>query len=256
MPRGKLLNKDEQVKIMAYKDAGFSNREIALKISRSHNLVNNFVKLGILYGKNHRKGGNKKLSRRQISLILRAASNQNVTAGQIQAELDLPVSKRRIQQILRKSKRFVWTKKASKPPLSRDHIKARLAFARTHMCWNEEWKNVIFSDEKKFNLDGPDGFKYYWHDLSKSHDIAMSRNFGGGSVMIWAAFRYSAKTPICWISTKMNSEKYTNLLEDVLIPFMEEEGAEECIFQQDNASIHTSRVTKEWFQRKNIELMQ
>lgn len=194
MPRSKLLNKDEQVKIMAYKDAGFSNRQIAFKISRTHNVVNNFVKLGNLYDKIRRKGGNKKLSRRQTSLILRAALNQNVTAGEIQAELDLPVSKRGVQQILRKSKRFVWTKKASKPPLTRYHKEARLAFARTHMCWNEEWKNVIFSDEKKFNLDGPDGFKYYWHDLSKSHDIALSRNFGGGSVMIWAAFRYSADT--------------------------------------------------------------
>ncbi|KAI5151780.1 hypothetical protein ENBRE01_2380 [Enteropsectra breve] len=27
----------------------------------------------------------------------------------------------------------------------------------------ESWKNVIFSDEKKFNLDRPDGYSYFWH---------------------------------------------------------------------------------------------
>lgn len=29
--------------------------------------------------------------------------------------------------------------------------------------------SIIFS--KKFNLNRPDGFKYYWYDLNKSHDI-------------------------------------------------------------------------------------
>ena len=29
----------------------------------------------------------------------------------------------------------------------------------------EKMANVIFSDEKKFTLDSPDGSMYYWHDL-------------------------------------------------------------------------------------------
>jgi hypothetical protein len=45
----------------------------------------------------------------------------------------------------------------------------------------------------------------------------MSRNFGGETLMIWAAFSYNSKTPICKISTRMNADKYIDLLEDILI---------------------------------------
>jgi len=42
---------------------------------------------------------------------------------------------------------------------------------------------VLFSDEKKFSLDGPDGLNHYWHDLRKEPLTFSRRNFGGGSVM-------------------------------------------------------------------------
>ena len=54
----------------------------------------------------------------------------------------------------------------------------------------------------------------------------------------------------------MNSEKYTELLADLLIPFMEQPDCENGIFQQDNAPIHNSRLNKKWFWNKNIQLMQ
>ncbi|UMM13991.1 hypothetical protein L5515_001994 [Caenorhabditis briggsae] len=51
-----------------------------------------------------------------------------------------------------------------------------------------DWDKIIFSDEKKFNLDGPDGFNSYWHDLKKDPLHFSKRNFGGGRLMVWGAF--------------------------------------------------------------------
>ena len=255
MPRGKVLSNEEKIKITAYKDAGLSNRAIAKKINRSHHVINNFMRQGEDYNRNHFKGGNKKLTHRDHSLIFRTASSGNATAGQIQSTLNLPVTKRRVQQILKANTQFKWTKKMMKPPLTKQHKVERLQFAKNHMTWDEEWKNVIFSDEKKFNLDGPDGFKYYWHDLRKEKSVALSRNFGGGTLMIWAAFNYNSKTPICKITTKMNAEKYTKMLEDVLIPYIDKIKTETLVFQQDNAAVHNAKLTKQWFQQKKIQLM-
>lgn len=73
----------------------------------------------------------------------------------------------------------------------------------------------------------------------------MSRNFGGETLMIWAAFSYNSKTPICKISTRMNADKYIDLLEDILIWFLEENHGDNVIFQQDNAAVHNAKKTQE-----------
>ena len=93
-------------------------------------------------------------------------------------------------------------KLASRPPLKPEHKQARLEWCWEHMSWTEEWTHIIFSDEKKFNPDGPDGFHLYWHDLRKENKSIFSLQFGGGSVMIWGAFSSSGKTELVFINKK------------------------------------------------------
>lgn len=122
------------------------------------------------------------------------------------------------------------------------------------MDFGDKWKKVIFTDEKKFNCDGPDGFKKYWEKVGDERKVCMSRNFKGKGIMVWGAFAYNGKCILRFITDRMNSEKYIDMLECCIDEF-EEIAGEDFIFQQDNAAIHVSKKSKEWFQSKNIELL-
>lgn len=252
MPKGKYLSEKEKIEIDFYHKNKYSNRKIGRLINRSESVVRNFLKKGERYGLKKPTNGNRKLSKRQIGMIKHEATKNKLNATQIQRKHDLPVSKNHVSHILRSTPYIKWKKPLCKPSLKPHHITTRLEFARRHMQWTTQWNKIIFSDEKKFNLDGPDSMSCYWHDV-RSNDVQMSkRNFGGGSVMVWAAFSVTGKAQICFVPPKMNSVMYNEMLEDVLITFMEEKMDDDCVFQQDNAAIHVSRVSLEWFSEHQI----
>ena len=124
-----------------------------------------------------------------------------------------------ICRYLNDSRHIKYQKIASKPPLTITHKNNRLEYARCHTGWGKEWNNIIFSDKKKFNLDGPDGFRYYWHDLRMEKMILSKRVQGGGFVMIWCAFIWEGKTTVEFIDGPMDSLLYQNLLQRSLLPF-------------------------------------
>ncbi|CAD6184809.1 unnamed protein product [Caenorhabditis auriculariae] len=96
------------------------------------------------------------------------------------------------------------------------------------------WPRIGLSEEKKFNLDGPDGYAHSWRDLRKDPMYFSKRNFGGGSLMVWAAF----------------SGNGTHLL-----PYLRRRRRANMIYQQDNASVHASNSTLAWFAANNVVLL-
>lgn len=56
--------------------------------------------------------------------------------------------------------------------LLKRHKMYRMEWCRHQLGWDHDnWETVIFSDEKKFNLDVPDGLDCYWHDLCGKNEI-------------------------------------------------------------------------------------
>lgn len=183
------------------------------------------------------------------------AATGNVFASQIVSDLELPVGVRRVQQILTSSPNLKFMKRIKKPALTRAHIAARLNWARMRANEDIDWSRVIFSDEKKFNLDGPDGFQYYWHDLRAEEQVYMSRNFGGGSVMVWGGFSSRGKLALAFISSRMKATDYVEVLAEHLLPRAHELVNENYIFQQDNAPINKARLTMSWFENHSIQVL-
>jgi len=161
MPRGKELTEFEKGEITGFATAGKSSREIGDLIGRSKTVVNNYLKLRENYGSKKRSGRKSSLTPRDKRGILRLASTEEYSVPQIKSAMNLKQHKQTIWRTINKSPNLVFTKRVRKPALKPHHIEARLKWAQEHMTWDQQWRTVIFSDEKKFNLDGPDGFRYY-----------------------------------------------------------------------------------------------
>jgi hypothetical protein len=141
------------------------------------------------------------------------------------------------------------------PVLTAAHKLARLKWAKTFFQYGPSWFNVIFSDEKKFNLDGPDGWVGYWHDLRKEPELFSRRQNGGSSVMVWAAFSWEGTSKLVFLRGTQASPDYINTLQFNMLEFYEQKHGSSALFQHDNASIHASRLTKEWLKSQEIALM-
>ena len=66
------------------------------------------------------------------------------------------------------------------PQMTPKHTENRVKWCRTFISKGEAfWNAVVFSDEKTFNGDGPDGLASYWQDLhSKERMFYKSKNGG------------------------------------------------------------------------------
>jgi transposase len=255
MPFGKRLSAYEVGQVDALLKEGKSNNYIAKQLNRSEKCIRTYIKTKATYFEKRPNGAKSVMSDGDKRQLIRHVSATGDSVKQAKEALQLTVSQSTILRVLNGTDTLKYVKAKTKPKLTPRHVSDRLEFARLHMTWQLEWRSVIFSDEKKFNLDGPDGYKHYWHDLRKEDRLLSRRVHGGASLMVWAAFCFSGKTRIVFRPCSGDSEVYQTLLERNLLPFIDELGGGQWIFQQDGASVHRSASTMEWLRSHQIEVL-
>ena len=117
------------------------------------------------------EAGLKALSSREKRTVLRLASTGKYSSMKIIRQIDLNVSRKTICNTIRRAGNLQYASKLIKPPSLTLHEMQRLSFSRQTMFWDDQWLQVVFSDERKWKLDSSDGWGYYWYDLRKEKEF-------------------------------------------------------------------------------------
>ena len=151
--------------------------------------------------------------------------------------------------------------KQKKPRLLIKNVKARLDFARARLDWTiDDWSGVIFSDESKINQFCFDGISWCWsrdpQELS-THSVIETVKHGGGGIVIWGSMTSHGLGLVYKIEGRLNQHGYRQILEQTIDGTIKKYNldATKVIFQQDNASIHTTKMMQEWFSKQSFSLL-
>ena len=147
------------------------------------------------------------------------------------------------------------------PILTRRHRAARRNWAANNAFLGRHgWRDVIFSDESRFCVNHSDGrMRVYRRQGERYHDdcVRQSDRFGGPSVMVWGAINANFKSPLIVINGNLTAQAYiNNVLNPTLLPLIAQQGGvNRLVFQQDNATPHTARVTQQFLQQNGVTVM-
>lgn len=248
------LTIEEQVAARIFRQHKWSFRAIGKELGRSKDTVRAYLVAPDTYGKKRKGRKATKIVHQECRLLYRAAAKSGESARSLHASLRLSGSIRTCQRRLKASGFLKYKKRKHMPHLKEAHKAARLKYATGHLENPPNWTEVIWSDEKKFNLDGPDGFQYYWEDLRKEPATFFTRASKDGGVMVWGAFSGAGLSDLAFLDGKQDSGKYINTLGDYLFPFAHMHYGPEFVFMQDNASIHRSKVTMKFLEDHEVKL--
>lgn len=169
MPRGPELTDFERGEIVGLHKGGFSYDKISEILDYHKSTVRNVI---IKYNEQGltsaapRSGRPKILSKRsERHLINIVKDNRNESLEEItemfNTAMNISVSSRTIQRTLH-NEGYSGHAAKKKPFISEKNRKKRYGWCRMRKNWIDEWKNIIWSDESRFELFNNDSRNWIW----------------------------------------------------------------------------------------------
>ena len=243
------LTKEEKSGIIMRLSKGECTNDIAKKLQRDHRTIKRFVQNSQDGRKPRVEKACRTLSSRELSRIKREVAKRPLATSKAIFEDvgldDVPRSTR-----CRTLRRVAKVQKAkARPPLKTIHREKRVEWAKQYT--KADFSKVIFTDECRATLDGPDGWVSGWIGNGHTAPTRLRRQQGGGGVMFWAAIVDDKLVGPFRVQdgVKVNSEGYCTFLNTNFLPWWKKNPAKLkklLVFMQDNAPSHASRYTQDW----------
>ena len=188
-------------------------------------------------------------------LVIASRRDSFLTANQLRREcgLEEKVSVSTVKRVLR-SNRLYGRVAMKKPALTKKLMKRRLDWCKQRERFNDvDWSKIIFTDESKIELL-PRRRQFVRIDVNQQlvqRNLIKTKKFSP-YVMIWGGIRSDGKRFVKRIEGTVDSRAYQAILDDAL-PVLY---SSRYIWQQDNASCHTSASTKKYFEEKAVRMVQ
>lgn len=246
MGKKKDLSAAEKQQIVECLGQGMATIKIAKRLHRDHRTIKKYVADSEHTRVRADNGKSRTLSYRQIRWIKRAAVKMPCHSSRQVFEAagasNVPRTTR-----CRVLQGFAAVRKPSfRPPLSIGHKQKRLQWARQYM--KTDFKTVLFTDECRATLDGPDGWSGGWLVDGHPMQTRLRRQQGGGGVMFWAGIMGREIVGPFRIpdGVKMTSITYVEFLKEHFLPWFKRKNRafrNKIIFMHDNAPCHAAKNT-------------
>lgn len=145
------------------------------------------------------------------------------------------------------------------PVLNQIHRRNRLRWCQLRQRWTQrQWNQVLFSDESRFCLSFADGRQRVWRKRGERFARCCIKQFnrwGGPGVLVWAGISSRFRTPLVVVEGNLTARRYVDeILRPHLLPFLEAHPTVR-LFQQDNARPHVARLTLNFLQEQEVEVL-
>ena len=132
-----------------------------------------------------------------------------------------PVGPQTVRRTLKEADLYAATKKKV-PMLKAAHHINCLKFARYHESWTiEDWKRVLWSDERKINRIGSDGKVSVWkkqgESISDHTTTPTVKHRGGNNLMVWSCMDWNGVGILVDVQGQMNAEQYCEILDQGVV---------------------------------------